>query len=125
MQRDKTCNPVIGERLKRIDLLIVSFIDIECLVSLGKVVTMTGSKIFLFSVFFLGHLTAKTFLIEDQYGNNKPCRCSKLLRPVCGVNGETYSNSCLARCAGIRQGSLRKSDGGFNLPEIKKSVSPS
>lgn len=32
----------------------------------------------------------------------KPCICTKHYRPVCGVNGRTYGNSCMARCARVR-----------------------
>mmetsp|Transcript_17621 Transcript_17621/g.52951 ORF Transcript_17621/g.52951 Transcript_17621/m.52951 type:complete len:490 (-) Transcript_17621:234-1703(-) len=31
----------------------------------------------------------------------KSCPCSRIYKPVCGKNGKTYSNSCLARCAGV------------------------
>jgi hypothetical protein len=30
----------------------------------------------------------------------QPCACSRVFQPVCGKNGITFSNDCLARCAG-------------------------
>ncbi|WP_460978052.1 protease inhibitor Kazal-type [Spirosoma knui] len=29
------------------------------------------------------------------------CACGYILQPVCGCNGKTYSNPCLAECVGI------------------------
>ncbi len=31
------------------------------------------------------------------------CACIQVYEPVCGCDGRTYGNACLARCAGIRQ----------------------
>ena len=73
-----------------------------------KKVTMTGSRIVLYSLLVISHLTARTFLIDtDEDDGKKPCICPLLLLPVCGVNGQTYDNDCIARCDDIRQESLR------------------
>lgn len=35
-----------------------------------------------------------------------PCRCPPHRVPVCGRNGRTYDNACLARCAGLDHGDM-------------------
>lgn len=43
-----------------------------------------------------GYLDGRCLLEDTE------CGCSPLLDPICGADGDTWANACLARCAGVR-----------------------
>ena len=42
-----------------------------------------------------------SFCDEEDPGHDAGCVCTEQWEPVCGLDGETYSNSCFAECVGV------------------------
>ena len=70
----------------------------KCLADCDGIVTL---EYLICRSFYLTKINFQGIACKRRCPCKHVCDCSREYRPVCGVNDRTYSNKCLAKCAGI------------------------
>lgn len=66
----------------------------------------------LFSIKILICLSFSIVVLDAMKIENElaPCICSRMLKPVCGSNGQTYANECMFQCLTRQHEKLTKNE---------------